>query len=352
MRGLGDRSERRVLVRAVALSATFFLFVAAGANAEHPASRSDATALRDANADLAAKRQSILLELYALDSRLAEAERDVVALREEAARVERREAAARAHLRVVRATLDEAQIRLQERLRDLYIAGDPDPLAVLLGSQSLEDAIGALDGFERLAGEDQRILAQVKDARDAVEDALRTLARRDAELAELIASAEAARGALASTRVARSAYVDRLERERHMNDAAIAELAAEVDEAGERTGELGSSSAAGAGGSGGSGGSQTPPLPTRPPGARQMTVVATGYSLTGATTTGIPVGWGVVAVDASVIPLGTRMRIPGYGEGVAADTGSGVRGAVIDLWFPTSEEALAWGRRTVTITLH
>jgi 3D (Asp-Asp-Asp) domain-containing protein len=83
-----------------------------------------------------------------------------------------------------------------------------------------------------------------------------------------------------------------------------------------------------------------------------MTVSSTGYCLQGTTATGIPVGWGVVAVDPSVIPLGTRMFVPGYGEGVAADTGSGVRGAMIDLWFPTCAQALQWGRRTVTITIH
>ena len=72
----------------------------------------------------------------------------------------------------------------------------------------------------------------------------------------------------------------------------------------------------------------------------------------GHTATGLPVGWGIVAVDPTVIPLGTRMTIPGYGEGVAADVGSGIRGAMIDLWFPTVAQADAWGRRTVTITLH
>jgi 3D (Asp-Asp-Asp) domain-containing protein len=60
----------------------------------------------------------------------------------------------------------------------------------------------------------------------------------------------------------------------------------------------------------------------------------------------------VVAVDPAVIPLGTRMTIPGYGEGIAADTGQGVSGDHIDLWFPTEAQAQAWGRRTVTITLH
>ena len=90
--------------------------------------------------------------------------------------------------------------------------------------------------------------------------------------------------------------------------------------------------------------------PSAAAGARTITVVATGYSLSGRTATGAPVGWGVVAVDPGVIPLGTRLTIPGYGEGVAADTG--VSGASIDLWFPTLAAAHAWGRRTVTIALH
>jgi 3D (Asp-Asp-Asp) domain-containing protein len=46
------------------------------------------------------------------------------------------------------------------------------------------------------------------------------------------------------------------------------------------------------------------------------------------------------------------MTIPGYGEGVAADTGGTIHGTVIDLWFPTAAQAAAWGRQTVTITLH
>ena len=54
----------------------------------------------------------------------------------------------------------------------------------------------------------------------------------------------------------------------------------------------------------------------------------------GLTATGIPVDRGVIAVDPSVIPLGTRLYIPGYGYGVAADTGGGIRGNMIDLGYP------------------
>jgi 3D (Asp-Asp-Asp) domain-containing protein len=48
----------------------------------------------------------------------------------------------------------------------------------------------------------------------------------------------------------------------------------------------------------------------------------------------VPVTKGIVAVDKSVIPLGTRMYVPGYGFAVAGDTGGGVTGEMLDLGFP------------------
>jgi len=45
------------------------------------------------------------------------------------------------------------------------------------------------------------------------------------------------------------------------------------------------------------------------------------------------------------------MVVPGYGSAVAADVGPAISGAAIDLWFPSEQEALAWGRRVVTVTL-
>ena len=58
----------------------------------------------------------------------------------------------------------------------------------------------------------------------------------------------------------------------------------------------------------------------------------TAASAGGSTTaTGTGVYKGIIAVDPRVIPLGTRMYVPGYGYGIAADTGGGVRGDCIDL---------------------
>jgi uncharacterized protein YabE (DUF348 family)/3D (Asp-Asp-Asp) domain-containing protein len=54
----------------------------------------------------------------------------------------------------------------------------------------------------------------------------------------------------------------------------------------------------------------------------------------GITRSGLPLTRGIVAVDQAVIPLGTRLYIPGYGFAVAGDTGGGIKGDMIDLGYP------------------
>ena len=52
-----------------------------------------------------------------------------------------------------------------------------------------------------------------------------------------------------------------------------------------------------------------------------------------------------------LIPLGTRLFVPGYGKAVAADVGVAIKGRIIDLWMPTDAQARKWGRKTVVITV-
>lgn len=97
-------------------------------------------------------------------------------------------------------------------------------------------------------------------------------------------------------------------------------------------------------------------ITTPPASGRAMQVVATGYSprqpdLDFVTATGARAGRGIIAVDPRVIPLGTRVYVPGYGYAIAADTGGAIDGNRIDLCFETVEECFDWGRRTVTIII-
>lgn len=74
-----------------------------------------------------------------------------------------------------------------------------------------------------------------------------------------------------------------------------------------------------------------------------------GKNATGYTFTGIKAGYGVVAVDPRVIPLGSKLYIEGYGPAIAADTGSAVKGKIIDLCFETYREAYLYGRKPVKV---
>jgi len=69
----------------------------------------------------------------------------------------------------------------------------------------------------------------------------------------------------------------------------------------------------------------------------------------GITASGIPAGYGVVAVDPWVIPLGTRLYIPGYGEAIAADTGGAIHGNKIDLCMEDYASCMQFGRRFVDV---
>lgn len=82
----------------------------------------------------------------------------------------------------------------------------------------------------------------------------------------------------------------------------------------------------------------------------------TAYCGGGTTASGLqcvrkPEGISTVAVDPSVIPLGTYMYIDGYGYAVAADTGGAIKGNKIDIYYDYEQECNNWGVRSVKVTI-
>lgn len=91
---------------------------------------------------------------------------------------------------------------------------------------------------------------------------------------------------------------------------------------------------------------------------KEFTVSASAYTAncngcSGITSTGINLKRNpdakVIAVDPSIIPLGTKVYVEGYGYAVAGDTGGSIKGNKIDVFFPTKNEAYKWGRKDVKI---
>ncbi|MBT2570616.1 3D domain-containing protein [Planococcus sp. ISL-110] len=91
---------------------------------------------------------------------------------------------------------------------------------------------------------------------------------------------------------------------------------------------------------------------------KTMTVSATAYTAycigcSGTTATGIDLrsnpNQKVIAVDPSVIPLGSKVWVEGYGEAIAGDVGGAIKGNKIDVFIPSQDAALEFGRKNITI---
>ncbi len=99
---------------------------------------------------------------------------------------------------------------------------------------------------------------------------------------------------------------------------------------------------------------------SEPSSSREFYVSATAYTASctgcsGITATGIDLianpHLKVIAVDPSVIPLGSKVWVEGYGQAIAGDTGGAIKGNKIDIFMPDRSAALAFGRKQVKIKI-
>ena len=294
-----------------------------------PGARRTIDRLRADDASLAAASHTALLDLYSLDTQLASAQSRLGALERQAGELRSRRASIGRQLRLARLDARISQNRLAQRVRFIYDHGNTSTLELLLGARSLDEALTQLDGVNRVASANQDVLAQVTSAQHQLVRLSHSLAldavRLTAATHELAGTVES----LAQTRAERAKYLDGLRERRAFDAAEIARLGAQARAAAARSEQLQAAAATPPPSAARAASAPSPvtaAVPAAAPGqGRTLTVVTVAYSLPGHTASGLPVGPGIVAVDPSVIPLGTHMSVPGYGPAIAADTGTAIR---------------------------
>lgn len=326
------RGRRYRAARFGGLAAVLTLMAASAAlAAPGVANKRAANGSEGAGQPLDSQAHAALLSLYSLDSRLEGWRARLASLEHQATAVRQQRRSLRGELGADRISLRTGRRNLALDLRALYERGDVNAVAVVLGANSLTKGLKQLDDLSRVADESRQIVAATRTAQHRLVHSRLLLAAEQRRLDGALAAARDAEERLAATIASRRAYISSL-RARAMQATQVQGVEAAAQTAEQNSQPLQPTTSAPVAGKG------------------QLVVSATCYDLSGRTATGMPVGQGVVAVDPSVIPLGTRMYVPGYGNGVAADVGSGIQGATIDLWM-TPSQCAAWGRRTVTITL-
>ena len=305
--------------------------------------------------DLARAERSAELELFASESALARARSETLRLGATRRELERSLARARLRASVVRASLAATQRNIATLLRHLYVNGEAEPLAVLFGARSLNAVLEGIDGLERATALNRRLAAEARVSGDRLAAELVRLERADVELGAVEARARTAAAAHEAAVGAKRSTLASIRREQGLTQARLAAAEARARAAQRASARI--ARAARSTTTPAAAAAEAPPAPAAdaglaPAGGRLFVADAVAYHLPGRTASGLPVGVGVIAVDPTVIPLGTRVFVPGYGPAVAADVGSAIKGNIIDLWMPSTAAARAWGRRTVTITIY
>ncbi|EKN71517.1 hypothetical protein BABA_01165 [Neobacillus bataviensis LMG 21833] len=103
-----------------------------------------------------------------------------------------------------------------------------------------------------------------------------------------------------------------------------------------------------------------PAVEAAAPSSKKITVEATAYTAScegcsGITATGMDLlenpNQKVISVDPSVIPLGSKVYVEGYGEAIAGDTGGAIKGNKIDVFIPSKQDAINFGRKQLNVTI-
>jgi len=149
--------------------------------------------------DKQAQAEAIMAQLQNLDSSLAVAIEAYNYANVELDRIDGELDQNALHLDAARKSLNRAQRRIAQRLRDLYVNGSGDStLEVLLGAQSLDDIVDRLEAIERISSQDARILAEVKEYRRQVQQHRRELKDARQEQADRVADRAAQKASIES----------------------------------------------------------------------------------------------------------------------------------------------------------
>ncbi|WP_300261701.1 3D domain-containing protein [Clostridium sp.] len=297
--------------------------------------------------------------------------------------------------------IDEKQSVLGKRMRAMYKSKDSmNPIVFLLKSEDISDLITRLDALARVSALDKNLIKSLDEQKDSLNSDIKKLERDQVELKELKASTEDSLKTLDSKKLEEQKKIDELNRQKEAvlevikeNEISLISYSVSVINSSSSINEIESAvstlnqlipqlnidsvkdtannsvqvaknkieslKAEEAAKNNSANSSDISNNSSNQPSSdgkykKTLSMEATAYSDGMLTAMGLkpvrdPNGISTIAVDPSVIPLGSKVYIPGYGYAIASDTGGVIKGNIIDLYMNSHAECTSWGRRQVTL---
>jgi cell wall-associated NlpC family hydrolase len=213
-----------------------------------------------------AEAQQVLAQIQAMDAQVEKAVEAYNAANVRLDQIKHDLEVNQARLQTAKKNLVKARAQVSARLVALYTSDEPDTLSVIFGASSLGDLIERIDSANRIADEDARIAAEVKQYRNEVQTRQQALVKAQADQEKVVAERAAQRASVQSQLAERQALyssikdqiaqLEAAERARQARLAAQARAAAKKQQSAPAPAPAPSSS------SGGSSGSSAPPPAT------------------------------------------------------------------------------------------
>jgi cell wall-associated NlpC family hydrolase len=213
-----------------------------------------------------AEAQQVLAQIQAMDAQMEKAVEAYNAANVRLDQIKHDLEVNQARLQTAKKNLVKARAQVSARLVALYKSDEPDTLSIIFGASSLGDLIERIDSANRIADEDVRIAAEVKQYRNEVQTRQQALVKAQADQEKVVAERASQRASIESQLAERQALyssikdqiaqLEAAERARQARLAAQARAAAKKQQSAPAPAPAPSSS------SGGSSGSSAPPPAT------------------------------------------------------------------------------------------
>lgn len=234
----------------------------------------------------------------------------------------------------------EAENKLfRSRIRAMYINGNDAYLNVILSSESLSDFISRIDTITKIMQYDDKIITQLKQNEQTIENEKQTLYSENNKLQALKTNNETTLSKLNDTiKEQKELLATTVEKEQQLQAQQLQEQ--QYAQAFSASNSLDG---------------QTLSRGGAPVSFSQvLSVNATAYCNDSVTACGTctirnPNGYSTIAVDPRVIPLGSKVYVDGYGYAIADDIGGAIKGNRIDLFMNSESDAENWGIRSVNV---
>jgi peptidoglycan DL-endopeptidase CwlO len=215
-----------------------------------------------------AEAQQVLAQIQAMDAQMEKAVEAYNAANVRLDQIKHDLEINQARLQTAKKNLVKARAQVSARLVALYTSDEPDTLSIIFGASSLGDLIERIDSANRIADEDARIAAEVKQYRNEVQTRQQALVKAQADQEKVVAERAAQRASVQSQLAERQALyssikdqiaqLEAAERARQARLAAQAKAAAKKQQSAPAPAPAPAPSSS----SGGSSGSSAPPPAT------------------------------------------------------------------------------------------